>query len=155
MRFTLRSCLLCALLAAGPLAAQEKDFPGVEKLMPPETYRAAGLDKLSPEEMKALNAWLVHYTAGEAEVVRATSEEVREAEQAIRIEAEVKPPFKGWDGDTLFVLDNGQIWRQRLSGRFPYHGDDRRVVIEKNFFGFYQLTHVASGRSVGVSRYTQ
>jgi hypothetical protein len=155
MRLALPHCLLCALLVSGSLAAQEKDFPGIEKLMPQEQFRAAGLEKLSPAELEALNAWLLRYTAEDAQVLRATSEEVQEAEQSMRIEAVVKPPFEGWDGDTLFVLDNGQIWRQRLSGRFPYRGDDRRVIIEKNFFGYFKLTHVASGRSVGVSRVTQ
>ena len=50
----------------------------------------------------------------------------------------------------VFYLDNGQIWKQRLRGRHVYNGDDTRVVIKKNFMGFYKLTHLATGKSVGV-----
>lgn len=152
MRLTL--LLGTTLCLAAPSLAEET-FPGVEKLMAPEEYRAAGLDKLSPAELKVLNQWLIDYTVEDAEALRVGNEEVRQAEQDVRIEARVEAPFKGWDGETLFRLDNGQVWQQRLSGRFPYHGDDRRVVIEKNFFGFFKMTHVASGRSVGVSRVTR
>lgn len=154
MRFTYRALSLL-LVIASPAHAQEKDFPGIEKLMTQEEFRAAGLHKLSAEEQEALNQWLIGYTVDDAQTLIRTSEEVKEAEQGIRIEAKVADSFKGWYGDTVFSLDNGQVWRQRLSGNFAYHGDDRRVVIEKNFFGFFKLTHVATGRSVGVSRVDQ
>ncbi len=144
--------ILSLLLPSALLWADEKDFPGIEKLMSEEQYQAAGMHKLSPAERKALNQWLIVYTVGEAPTLRQTSEEVRQAETDIQIEAEVRPPFKGWDGKTVFRLDNGQIWKQRLKGRFPYNGNDYRVVIEKNFFGYYRLTHVESGRSIGVTR---
>ncbi|TXS90689.1 hypothetical protein FV139_17055 [Parahaliea maris] len=147
-----RLTVICLLLVAGSAGAQEKDFPGVEKLMSSEDYRAAGLHKLNPDEIEALNQWLVSYTAGEAQALRNTSEEVKQAEQDIRIEARIKGDFRGWSGDTLFSLDNGQVWRQRLEGRFAYNGDAREVVIEKNFFGYYRLTHVATGASIGVTR---
>jgi hypothetical protein len=145
-----RPVILLALCAA--CLAQAEDFPGIRKLMSPDEYEAAGLDKLSEAERKALDAWLLRYTAGEAETLRNTSEEVREAKQEVRIEARVRAPFEGWSGDTLFHLDNGQVWQQRLDGRFAYNGSDREVVLDKNFFGFWRLTHVASGRRVGVTR---
>ncbi|MFV0278572.1 MAG: hypothetical protein ACK5HY_15510 [Parahaliea sp.] len=146
-------CLaLAATLATTLAAAQKGDFPGVEKLMSPEQYQAAGLDKLSPKEREALNRWLLGYTAGEAQALRSTSEAVRQAEQDIRIEAQISGDFDGWEGKTLFRLDNGQVWRQRLDGRFVYRGDDRRVRIEKNFLGYFRMVHVASGRAIGVTR---
>lgn len=146
--------LVTAFLLCPLTQARDNDFPGIEQLMSEEEFRAAGLHKLSPAEREALNRWLVGYTAEDAQVLRHSSEEVRQAEQDIRIEAEVKG-FRGWNGDTLFPLDNGQMWRQRLDGRFAYNGNDGRVVIEKNFFGYYRLTHVATGASVGVTRVTQ
>jgi len=140
------------LLGTNLLQAQERDFPGIEQLMSEADYRAAGLDKLTPAERDALNQWLISYTVEDAENLRHTSAEVQQAEDSIRIEAQIKGHFTGWRGDTVFALDNGQIWRQRLDGRFAYNGDDRRVVIEKNFFGFYKLTHVATGSAIGVTR---
>ena len=40
--------------------------PDVRVLMTPEEFQAAGLDKLSPQELEALNRWVVRYTAGDA-----------------------------------------------------------------------------------------
>jgi len=143
--------LVLSVVAPAPALAEE-DFPGIRKLMSAEEYRAAGLGKLSEAERKALDRWLLRYTAGEAETLRNTSEEVREMKQEARIEARVRAPFEGWSGETVFRLDNGQVWRQRIDNRFFYRGEERDVVIDKNFLGFWRLTHVASGRSVGVTR---
>ncbi|MEQ8516312.1 MAG: hypothetical protein RIC38_11960, partial [Chromatocurvus sp.] len=144
-------CILIAS-AAGLRAADEGAFPGVEKLMSAEEYRAAGLDKLTAAERAALNRWLIGYTIGEAPVIRDKNPEVKKADREQRISARVTGTFKGWSGDTVFRLDNGQVWQQRLDSRFPYNGDEREVVIDRNFLGFYRMTHVASGRAVGVTR---
>lgn len=147
----MRLSVLSLLVLSSTLANAGGDFPGIQKLMTEEQYRAAGLGKLTEEERNVLNQWLIGYTAVEAQVVAATSEAVREAEEVHEIHANVITPFRGWDGDTVFYLDNGQVWRQRLKGRFRYDGSDTRVVIKKNFLGFYKLLHVATGRGVGVS----
>lgn len=131
-------------------AGKQKDFPGIEKLMTAEEFSRTGLDALSPEQVRALNEWLVRYTAGEAYVVQTTSEEVRAAVPAFRIEARIVPPFTGWTGQTLFRLDNGQVWQQRIKGRYMFSGDDTRVVITRNALGFYNLKLASTGRSVGV-----
>ena len=144
--------LTAGLLLVAATAPAEEDFPGIEKLMSAEQYRAAGLDKLSPAERAALNEWLITYTAVEAPAMLRDSETVKEVEQSHEIEASINPPFEGWSGDTVFHLDNGQVWRQRLRGRHVYRGDDTRVVIKKNVFGFYRLTHLATGKSVGVKQ---
>ena len=128
----------------------QKDFPGIEKMMSAEEFSRTGLDRLTPEQVRALNEWLVRYTAGEAYVVQTTSEEVRAAVPAFRIEARILPPFTGWTGQTLFRLDNGQVWQQRIKGRYMFSGDDTRVVITRNALGFYNLRLESTGRSVGV-----
>ena len=147
MRATL---LYFALLGAISHATAQEGFPGVEKLMSEEQYRAAGLDKLTPAERAALNNWLIEYTAFEAPTMLRDNEEVKEAEQNIEIHASINQPFEGWSGETVFYLDNGQVWKQRLRGRHVYRGDDTRVVIKKNFMGFYKLTHIATDKSIGV-----
>ncbi|MEQ9463711.1 MAG: hypothetical protein RJQ10_08620 [Haliea sp.] len=143
--------LFSAACLAAPLMAAET-FPGVEKLMSAEQFEAAGLHKLTPAERQALDHWLVSYTAEEAPAMLRSNPEVRAAEESIRIEARIKPPFEGWSGETLFYLDNGQVWRQRLRGRYFHRGEDTAVVIEKNLLGFYKMTVVASGKSIGVTR---
>ncbi len=147
----LTSALLCAACLAAPPTVADS-FPGVEKLMSAEQFEAAGLHKLTPAERQALDRWLVSYTAEEAPAMLRSNPEVRAAEESIRIEARINPPFEGWSGETLFYLDNGQVWRQRLRGRYFHRGDDTAVVIEKNLLGFYKMTVVASGKSIGVTR---
>ena len=69
-------------------------FPGIEKIMTPEEQKDAGLHKLTPAELKALNDWLRTYSAGttqaakvetRAEVVREVHEQETAAKQAERI----------------------------------------------------------------------
>lgn len=146
----MRSLMFALTLILTGIAQAEETFPGIEKLMTAEQFEAAGLHKLTPAEREALDRWLIGYTAVDAPVMLATNEEVQEVEQEHEIHASIEPPFKGWSGDTVFRLDNGQVWRQRLQGRMHYAGDDTRVVIKKNFLGFYKMTHLDSGRSVGV-----
>ncbi|MFV8818984.1 hypothetical protein [Haliea sp. E17] len=156
MRFSSISFLTLLALANGSnlsLAAEPSgDFPGVEGLMSDQEYRAAGLDKLSPQERDALNQWLIHYTAWEAPRLRESSDAVKSLEEIEGLSANVKPPFKGWSGKTRFYLDNGEVWEQRVSGRFYYPGEDTAVTIRRNTLGFFEMEHVASGRSVGVKK---
>lgn len=76
----------------------------------------------------------------------------QEPEKAARLYANLQGNFRGWTGKTMFRLDNGQVWRQRRSGRFNYRGDARRVVISKNGLGFFEMRLLEVDRSVGVSR---
>ncbi|QFU74244.1 hypothetical protein EY643_00485 [Halioglobus maricola] len=142
-----------ALAIILPLAAQEEgDFPGVKGLMSAQEYEDAGLQKLNPEERKALDAWLLRYTAWDAPEILKTVEEVKEVEKQLSIESSIKPPFKGWSTKTYFYLENGQVWQQRTAGRYYYTGEDTSVRITKNSLGFYEMELLAPGKSVDVKR---
>jgi hypothetical protein len=73
-------------------------------------------------------------------------------ELANQLHATVLEPFRGWSGKTLFYLDNGQVWRQRTAGRHTFTGEDHRVIISENQFGFFEMRLIAADRSVGVKR---
>ena len=109
----LRSRLICLtlLLSLGTasLWAADKPFPGVQQLMSPEEFEASGLDKLSDEELKALDQWLLLYTAGEAAVLRSDNTEVRKVAREAEIRSRIQGDFKGWSGETKFRLENGQV----------------------------------------------
>jgi hypothetical protein len=152
LRIFLFALLAMPLATIAPAKDRADDFPGVKGLMTAAEFEAAGLDKLSQEELEALDAWLIRYTVDDAEVVRETSDTVREAEEEFSIEAMVQEPFDGWNGDTVFRLDNGQVWRQRVPGRYYYTGNDRRVVIKRNFLGLHVLKLLDADRSIGVTR---
>ena len=77
---------------------------------------------------------------------------VESKEASSGLQATVVEPFRGWSGKTIFYLDNGQVWKQRTSGRHTYSGDDNRVIITKNRMGFYELRLIDADRAVGVQR---
>ncbi|XOV81768.1 MAG: hypothetical protein ACFHXK_12905 [bacterium] len=68
------------------------------------------------------------------------------------IQARLTGEFRGWDGNTIFRLDNGQVWQQRVGGRYRSPKlTDPEVEVAKGRFGYY-LEILSSGRSVGVKR---
>lgn len=147
------SYAILASLFALPVQAQEKsDFPGIEQLMTAAEFKAAGLQQLSDQELIKLNQWLTQYTATEAPVVRAKSKTVKKAQKEEKVSARIVGRFEGWRGETVFELDNGQVWKQRLKGRHDANLESPEVLITRNWLGHYRMQIVASGRSVGVER---
>lgn len=161
IRFARRSfCSLAGLvvvfvaseLSSLPSVADDSDFPGFEALMTEQEFRDAGLEKLTADQREALNKWLIRYTGGEAQVLQET-EAVRDAKKDYEIVSRIAGEFNGWSGKTVFTLENGQRWQQRVGGRYVYRGEDNpEVTISRNFMGFYKLTIVGDERGVGVSR---
>ncbi len=137
------------MLFSGPLQAEE--FPGVKKLMEPSTYKATGLEKLTDEERHTLNQWLIKYTANEAPILRGSVEAVKKEENR-ELRSRISGAFSGWQGNSVFVLDNGQHWQQRNDSVWRTNSDSPEVLIRKNFFGFYEMKLVGTSRVVGVKR---
>ena len=138
----------------------------IRKLMAPEDYAAAGLEKLSDEELAHLSQWMEKYREGAVKgpppapkpVTEMSEEEIavyrekKEEEKTFALVARVIPSFTGWSGKTVFHLDNGQVWQQRQTGKMRYSGGDATVVISRNVMGRYVMKHPDSGRAVGVKR---
>ena len=146
--------LLFALTATLPAAAAN-NTPDVRQLMTPEEFRAAGLERLSPAEIEALNRWVVRYTARDAPEVRLRSVEVREEIEkvdATGIRTRIAGEFRGWDGSTVFRLENGQTWKQRLPGRWFHRAQSPEVELRKNMMGYWVMRLVEADRAIGVSR---
>lgn len=79
--------------------------------------------------------------------------EQEKAQQALEaITAKVVGGFRGWTGETVFELDNGQVWEQAGSGRYEYSGEDRAVVIERGFLNSFSLKPQGLNRTVRVKR---
>ena len=117
---TAAALVLC--LAAGGSAQQAplgENFPGVKKVLTPEQYAAAGLDKLSPEERAKLDDYLRGYVTGATQRVaeQAASHAVDTAvkqhkvEAPLLIESKIPGRISGWKSDQVFVLENGQRWK--------------------------------------------
>ncbi|HKJ16538.1 MAG TPA: hypothetical protein VJ984_04250 [Xanthomonadales bacterium] len=158
--FFLSYFVIFVALVAVPLIADDKDEtpPDVESLMTPEDFVLSGLDKLNQVERAHLSEWLEKYRDGAVKVVQVQkprsqmTEEERQAEKDLAIAAKVIPSFRGWRGKTIFRLDNGTVWQQRMPGTMYYTGTSSDVVITKNIMGRFVLQHVESERQVLVKR---
>lgn len=118
-----------ALAALLPLASSVLAQQKIEQQMSYEQFKAAGLDKLTPEQLASLNAWLdgklqvetskaaETATAAAAAGAAAKSDEDRRGLFAPResrepISAKVQGDFTGFGKGRQFALDNGQVWKQ-------------------------------------------
>ncbi len=129
----LRSSLLLATALSFALAfsahAQRVVEGDLQKQMSAEAFKAAGLDKLSTEELAALNAWL------QGKVQQATASALEQAREEGRqevivknrgffdfgssepIESTLTGEFSGFGKGRQYTLDNGQVWEQTDEAR--------------------------------------
>lgn len=138
-------------------AAEQEVVPRqqIEQLMSEAEFTATGLDKLSPEELARLNAWLYGYTVAQREA--AVEEAIPDGEESFgleqvtkkvvqmfrqtpeRIESTIEGNFRGWRGGTVFRLANGQVWKQTDRDRFVVNLDNPTIIIRKAMSGSYLL----------------
>ncbi len=60
--------------------------------------------------------------------------------------------FTGWDGNTTFPLENGQVWQQIESGRMSWKATNPMITIKHGFMGGYKLSVEGVNRTVRVKR---
>jgi hypothetical protein len=132
-----RFLLVVALLG---LAFDPAAAAGFFEKLPPDSRRAAGLDKLSVEERAELERLIELHQRGELQAVREEAAQKVAAAEARQPAADPKRPawisalitlknaetsekpeavstriageYKGWTGRTTFRLENGQVWQQ-------------------------------------------
>jgi len=139
------------------LAQSEAGFSSVEERMTLDEFEQSGLDKLSADELAALNDWIRTHSLGGEEFVRAEASASNNSNlppsmQPDRMgfpdyKGEEKPitstivgSFEGWRGDTEFELANGMVWKQTeqdLLGVRPRQ--DQQVTIEPGFLSAWYL----------------
>lgn len=67
------------------------------------------------------------------------------------IESRIDGDFEGWDGETIFKLENGQIWQQK-SYSYTYHYKYRPKVIIYYSDGEYILKVEDVDKTISVVR---
>ncbi|MGA0934818.1 MAG: hypothetical protein ACO3R5_06785, partial [Pseudohongiellaceae bacterium] len=125
------------------------------------------LDQLSAEELRRLNSWLAEHglpmpdhddaaATADTPVSQTVAPAVPVAQPAYGERAQVPDvlssisgDFRGWEGDTVFQLDNGQVYQQRRPGRWKTKLTDPVVRVRKSFLG-YELE--VEDHSIGVKR---
>ena len=67
------------------------------------------------------------------------------------IKSRIDGEFKGWDGDTVFKLTNGQVWQQDKYGYVYHTAYNPEVIIYKVDFG-YEMMVKGLDKSIKVKR---
>lgn len=116
----LRPLLPLALLAAFALSPDALARKPIEQDMTPEEFKAAGLDKLSAEELAKLNIWLGRKI--DTVATEAASGAKKKVEDDNRgffhfgslepINGRLQGEFRGFRRGREYTLENGQVWRQ-------------------------------------------
>lgn len=147
--------ILC--LSFSSLVVAAEGFSSLEEQMTGKEYTAAGLNKLTPEELAALNDWIRRHSvatldtpkAGAAAAAGAAGaaagdqrgfKSKRDEEDRTTITSRLVGTFKGWDGQTTFKLENGMVWAQADKDKFyTKELENPVVVIEPGMFGTWRL----------------
>lgn len=142
--------LLCLFMAPALMAAE--GFSSLEEQMTGNEFKAAGLEKLSQQELDALNNWIRAHSlatldqprggsavaAGGGEDRRGLKDETKKDRTPIT--SRVIGKFRGWDGQTVFKLENGMIWVQADKAKFyTKEVENPVVIIEPGMFGTWRL----------------
>lgn len=144
MRRTLLT-LTVALTLALPASAQAQAFSTLEERMNATEFRNAGLEKLSADELAALNAWL--QANGTRPATAAAGGDRRGLTEASSddtrgpVSSRLVGESTGWSYGTVFRLENGQVWRSvdrnsRLAG---IRISNPSVVIRRGLMGNWRL----------------
>jgi len=131
---------VCVILACAPgvHAAPEQTSGSIQDVMTPAEFKAAGLNKLSPEELQKLNAWLQGYreVAEKAAAKKATS--VASRTKLDLLVSRVDGTFNGLTGRTVIRLEDGTVWKQaNADDRYrPKVTDHPAAVVIHGIFGY-------------------
>jgi hypothetical protein len=115
---------LALTISAAPVFAQRVVSGDLQTQMSASEFKAAGLDKLSPTELAALNDWLHGKVRQETEIAVEKAKEEGRQEVIVKnrgffdfgskepIESTLVGDFDGFGKGKKFVLANGQEWEQ-------------------------------------------
>ena len=170
-----RSLLLILILFASLPVMGEDRFSTIEERMTGKEFSEAGLGKLTPDELAALNAWLRAHSVATLEDARYAPGAASSASSAAVVSGDmrgfedrpdarggpsgaivsrIKGEFQGWEGDgTVIELENGMVWKTSERSQFFIPPQEGLVAtIDKNIFGGWRLEIEGYNKSVAVKR---
>ena len=99
-----------------PAAAAPTEMSGsIKEVMSPEEFKAAGLNKLSAEELQKLDAWLQGYRQVTEQAAEKKATAKASAESHAKMDllvSRVDGTFNGLMGRTVIRLEDGTVWKQ-------------------------------------------
>lgn len=152
--------LLLMISAAG---AAQQPFSTVEEQMTGKEFNAAGLEKLTPDELSALNEWIRGRSLATLDAAKPAATgsgddrgfDIQKMQDQDRtpITSSLVGEFTGWDGQTVFKLDNGMIWEQADKDNFYIRAVQKPVVhIKPGAFKTWKLSIEGYSSSCKVKR---
>ncbi len=165
-RHPLLISILTGLLLAGfAVGATAQPFSSLEERMTSEQFKAAGLDKLSPDQLATLDAFVrneVETRSAQARVAGAREQDKNDAARIgfkdyhgsrHEIVSRIPGLFKGWSGSTEIKLENGQVWRQTDDSQFVgIHLQNAVAHIKPGMIGGWTLQVDGYGSYAKVER---
>ncbi len=161
---TLTSLILLALLC-GSGAALAQDAASLKAQMAPQTFKAAGLDTLSPRQLATLEHWLRNHPQAMQPDQNAPPPAARmgardlqkprhhRASEPDRITSTVVGTFSGWRHGSVITLANGQKWQVVGDSDFYIPRTPHiKATIKHGFMGGYLLTVHGYNTSARVKR---
>lgn len=172
MRIRFRPVIAIAILLLAPalLPAFAQQASNLQERMSAAEFYAAGLNKLSAQELVTLNQWLATHggaATGIAAPTAAAGGTAAAAEPAIHPAAGTERPttkrqafqahivgsFTGFRGDSLISLDNGQQWQQVGDDKpMCTSADSPQVKIKPTLFGNWLMDVPSCNLLVHVQR---
>lgn len=146
---------LALVLALGlPASTTAQEFSSLEERMSAAEFKAAGLDKLSAEELARLNAWLRNKSSSLGSGAAGYDPRGLRAPGGDRpIGSRIVGEFRGWSGPgTRIELDNGQVWETVDGSSLVVKLDNPRVSITPGSFGSWFLKVDGYNTSAKVKR---
>jgi hypothetical protein len=131
-------CTIFTLAMPAHAAREEQMSGGIQEIMSPAEFKAAGLDKLSPEELQKLNAWLQGYRDVTEKTAAKKATAVASRTKLDLLVSRVDGSFDGLTGRTVIHLEDGTVWKQaNADDRFrPKVTDHPAAVVIHGVFGY-------------------
>lgn len=119
-------------------AAPEEMSASIQQIMTPEEFKAAGLNKLSPDELQKLDAWLQGYRQVTEQKAEKKATARAERTKMDLIVSRVDGQFNGLTGRTLIRLEDGTVWKQaNADDRYrPKVTDHPAAAVIHGVFGY-------------------
>ncbi len=158
------STVVAAGLALAVPAAFGQQFSSLEERMSSTEFKAAGLDKLTPEELARLNAFIRGEMDKRTAVARQEGMREQDRNDAAKmgfrdyhgdrdtITSSIVGQFNGWSGGTTFTLANGQVWHQIEPDQFSIRLNNPGVTISPGVLGTWFLKVDGYGSTTKVER---
>ena len=137
---TLGFCVILACVE--PAGAAQPEMSGsIKEMMSADEFKAAGLNKLSADELQRLDAWLQGYrqvteqTAEKKATTKAAAESHAKMDLLV---SRVDGTFNGLTGRTVIRLEDGTVWKQaNADDRYrPKVTDHPAAAVIHGVFGY-------------------